>query len=221
MNSRLVAPVLLVLALAAVPAASAAAPGVKAAGTCPQFRVMHNDHIGSVKFPAGAYNMVTSQLSCQQSTVLFQQFLDRPSGNLPRPWKLALLSGQRRRFTKVGTKTDFQATPATPSPSPSTLTCPGTFAVLHNDRIGSMKLPAGNYRIARLTTKSLSCYTASYDFKYFLDHDSSGHLPSPWYTNPSTKTFYRGSSTDGFRVTKTSSFATGLFGSLLGLGVAG
>lgn len=196
-----------VTALLAAPAALAEAPTAGAAGKCPQFRVMHNDRIGSVKFPAGPYNMVTSQLTCSQSTRYFQQFLDRPSGNLPYPWKLSLLSGGRRRFTKVGTKVDFQATPAaepTPTPSPSGHTCPGYFHVLHNDRIGAMSLPAGRYSISLLNTDialtGLDCPTASNDFAYFLANDWSGRLPSPWYTNNATKTFYRGSNSVGFRV---------------------
>ncbi|MFM9022451.1 MAG: hypothetical protein ACKOK7_01680 [Solirubrobacterales bacterium] len=189
------------------PSAMAQAPSAGAAGACPQFRGMHNDRIGSVKFPAGPYNMVTSQLSCSQSTKLFQQFLDIPSGKLPSPWKLSLLSGGRRRFTKVGTKVDFQATPAaepTPTPSPSGHTCPGPFRVLHNDRIGKMSVPAGTYTISLLNTDvaltGLTCPVASSDFKYFLDYDYSDPLPSPWYTNPSTKTFYRGTNAVGFRI---------------------
>jgi hypothetical protein len=204
--------------LVAVPAASAS--GVSASGTCPQFRVLHNDHIGSVSFPAGPYNIVNSGMTCTQTTILFQQFLERPSGNLPKPWKLALLSGGRRRFTKVGTTVDFQATPVV-EPSPSTLACPGTFAVLHNDHIGKMSLPKGSYTITRLSSSALSCTTASHDFAYFLNNDWAGNLPSPWTMNTSTKTFYRGSATDGFRVTKTASYSNALLGSTESLGVAG
>lgn len=200
---------LAVTALVAAPAATAQAPGAGAAGKCPQFRVMHNDRIGSVKFPAGPYNMVTSQLSCTQSTQLFQQFLDLPSGNLPKPWKLSLLSGGRRRFTKVGTQVDFQATPATEPtppnpPTPSAYTCPGYFHVLHNDRIGNVSVPAGRYQIILLNSNvnitGLTCPVASTDFKYFLEYDYNDPPPSPWYTNAKTKTFYRGNQSVGFRI---------------------
>jgi hypothetical protein len=187
----------------------AQAPGANAAGKCPQFRVMHNDTISGVKFPAGPYDMVTSQLSCSQSTKYFQQWL--ASGRVAKGWKVKLLSGERRRFTKLGTKVDFQATPAsepTPTPSPSGHTCPGTFRVLNNDRIGGMKLPRGNYQIRLLNTDvaltGLNCQIASNDFAYFLNNDWSGRLPSPWYTNNSTRTFYRGTNAVGFSVKKVS-----------------
>ena len=49
----------------------------KAAGSCPNFRVMHNDHIGSVKFPAGPYKIVVSQISCASATRYMQTFLER------------------------------------------------------------------------------------------------------------------------------------------------
>lgn len=198
-----------VLALSAVAFAPAAFAGGKAAGTCPQFRVMHNDRIGSVTFPAGPYNMVTSELSCSQSTKLFQQFLDIPSGKLPSPWTLKQLSGGRRRFTKVGTKVDFQATPAaepTPPtpPTPSAYTCPGYFHVLHNDRVGNVSVPSGRYQIILLNSNvgitGLTCQVASTDFKYFLEYDYNDPPPSPWYTNSKTKTFYRGNPEVGFRI---------------------
>ena len=194
-------------ALAASPA-SASAPSAKAAGKCPQFRVLHNDTISGVKFPAGPYNMVVSLMTCQQSTTYFQQFL--AAGRVPSGWKVAIIPGtQNRRFTKLGTKVDFQATPATPATETSpelgasgTYVCPGTFHVLHNDRIGKMSLPAGRYQISLLSQTAMSCKSASNDFAYFLNNDWSGKLPTPWYTNNSTKTFYRGAADVGFRVTR-------------------
>jgi hypothetical protein len=191
------------------PSAMAQAPDAGAAGACPQFRVLHNDTISGVKFPAGPYNMVTSQLSCSQSTRYFQQWL--ASGRVASGWTVKLLSQGRRRFTKLGTKVDFQATPATeptPTPSPSGHTCPGPFRVLNNDRIGAMSLPKGTYQIRLLNTDvaltGLDCKTASNDFAYFLNNDWSGRLPSPWYTNNSTKTFYRGTNAVGFSVKRVS-----------------
>jgi len=195
--------------LLAAPAAMAESPDADAAGKCPQFRVLHNDSISGVKFPAGPYNMVTSQLSCSQSTKYFQQWL--ASGRVAKGWTVKLLSGERRRFTKVGTKVDFQATPAaepTPTPSPNGHTCPGTFRVLNNDRIGGMSLPRGNYTISLLNTDvgvtGLTCQVASNDFAYFLNNDWSGRLPSPWYANNSKRTFYRGTNAVGFSVKKVS-----------------
>ena len=196
--------------LLAAPAAMAQAPAAGAAGKCPQFRVLHNDMISGVKFPAGPYNMVTSEMSCAQSTRYFQQFLQ--AARVPKGWTVKLLSGERRRFTKLGTKVDFQATPATeptPTPSPNGHKCPGTFRVLHNDRIGKMQLPKGSYQITLLNTDTavtgLTCQVASNDFAHFLNQDWSGALPSPWYARSSTKTFYRGSPAVGFSVKRVGS----------------
>ena len=152
----------------------------------------------------------TSELSCAQSTKYFQQFLDIPSGKLPSPWTLKLLSGGRRRFTKGSTKVDFQATPASeptppaPTPTPSAYTCPGYFHVLHNDKVGNVSVPSGRYQIILLNSNvgltGLTCSVASTDFKYFLDYDYNSPPPSPWYTNSKTKTFYRGNPEVGFRI---------------------
>ncbi len=194
-------------AIAALPAAAQAATA-NASVACGQFRVMHNDHIGKVKFPAGPYNMVAFQMTCAQVTKDFQQFLQRPAGNLPKPWKVALLSNQHRGFTKVGTKLAFQATPVhDPTPGPN-VPCAGTFRVLHNDHIGAMKLPAGSYKISLLShnTPGLNCASASNEFAYFLNHDSGGVLPRPWKMNVSAKSFWMSpSTTDGFKVKRVGS----------------
>ena len=194
-----------VVALAGAPAAVAQAPA-KAALNCPQFRVLHNDRISGVSFPAGPYKMVTSgsNVTCQQATTYFQKFLAK--GKAYGGWQVALLSQGRRRFSKPGTTKDFQATPVsepTPTPGPKPYNCPGYFHVLHNDRIGDMQLPAGRYQIILLSGDSaakLNCQTASNDFAYFLNNDWSGKLPSPWWINGVMKTFYRGSKSVGFKV---------------------
>lgn len=54
--------------------------------------------------------------------------------------------------------------------------CP-SFRVLHNDRIGSASLPAGNYTIT--VEAGLSCQAASQLFTRFLE-DYDGVLPKPW-----------------------------------------
>ena len=186
----------------AAPAAASSAPA-KAAGTCPSFRVMHNDHISGVSFPSGPYNMVNSGMSCAQTTKYFQQFLN--SGHVPSGWTVKLLSGERRRFTKLHTTVDFQATLAkdpAPTPTPSGLTCAGTFRVLHNDHIGAMKLPAGSYtiKLASHDTPGLNCKIASNEFAYFLERDWNGVLPRPWKMNVGAKSFYMSVPSDGFSV---------------------
>ena len=195
-----------IVAVAALPVAAQAATA-NAAASCGQFRVMHNDKISGVSFPAGPYNMVNSGMSCAQTTKYMQEFLDK--GSVAKGWTVKLLSGQRRRFTKLKTNptVDFQATPvAEPTPSPSSLNCAGKFRVLHNDHIGAMKLPAGEYQITLNShdTPGLNCSSASHDFTYFLNNDWAGNLPRPWKMNTSQKSFYMNNDTrDGFHVTRT------------------
>jgi hypothetical protein len=57
--------------------------------------------------------------------------------------------------------------------------CPGTFKVQNNDRIGKLKLPAGNYVIK---VKRMSCQDASSNFTKFLDRPD-GDLPNGWTLN--------------------------------------
>jgi hypothetical protein len=56
-------------------------------------------------------------------------------------------------------------------------TCPGTFQVLHDDRIGTLKLPAGPYTIT--TSGKVTCNQASALFTRFLE-DWDGILPGGW-----------------------------------------
>ncbi len=82
--------------------------------------------------------------------------------------------------------------------------CPFTFRVLHNDRIGALQLPAGNYDIFVINQAQLSCEHATDLFRQFLE-DWDGRLPRPWINVRGTATFTRGSgSTIGFRVARAS-----------------
>ncbi len=57
---------------------------------CPgTFRVLNNDRIGKLILPKGPYYINSSKgLSCQAASNYFRQFLNRPDGKLPSPWKL-------------------------------------------------------------------------------------------------------------------------------------
>src|SRR5262245_31274858 len=71
------------------------------------------------------------------------------------------------------------------SPAPargSTTVCPGTFTVLHNDRIGALSLPAGRYVITVRTPVNLTCQGASQLFAQFLRRPK-GDLPNGWGVN--------------------------------------
>jgi hypothetical protein len=59
---------------------------------CPgNFRVLNNDRIGPLRFPKGRYRLVVpkgSIITCPNAAKLFRQFLNRPSGNLPKNWRM-------------------------------------------------------------------------------------------------------------------------------------
>jgi hypothetical protein len=76
---------------------------------CPTFRVLHNDRIGSVRFPRGTYQMTAlGGFSCQRSSKRFADFLQLPQGNLPSPWKLRGKTGTfERRRTGKGFQVNF------------------------------------------------------------------------------------------------------------------
>src|SRR5919204_581831 len=70
-----------------------ALPGTAAAKSaqCPTFRVLHNDRIGALFFPAGNYQIYIprhSTLPCPKASNLFARFLARPSGVLPGKWQM-------------------------------------------------------------------------------------------------------------------------------------
>ncbi len=67
---------------------------------------------------------------------------------------------------------------AAAAPSASAATCP-SFRVLHNDRIGAVNLPAGNYTLTTEESSGLSCGRASQLFARFLQ-DWDGNLPGNW-----------------------------------------
>jgi hypothetical protein len=96
------------------------------------------------------------------------------------------------------------ATAAGQGPTP----CPATFHVLHDDRIGSARLPEGMYQ---LTPTSLSCAQAAHLFAEFLK-DYDGRLPRPWrFTsdNPGEVSFTRGTGPDAFDALRTGDITPG------------
>jgi hypothetical protein len=81
------------------------------------------------------------------------------------------------------------------------LACPATFQVLHNDRIGRLKLPQGHYRIRIIDDQALTCQRASKLFAKFLQ-DFDGNLPGRWRLQVSTATFSKRGTDKAFRVKK-------------------
>ena len=143
--------------------------------------MLHNDSIGKLKLPAGHYQVtVRGGLSCAASTDWFARFLEDWDGVLPRPWKLNVAAAS---FTRGGSGVGFNVVRvANPSggggggrhPGYGKL-CPGTFRVLHNDRIGALRLPKGRYTITLLSLTGPSCARASKLFTNFLEQRLRGH----------------------------------------------
>jgi len=69
--------------------------------------------------------------------------------------------------------------------------CPATFEVLHDDTVGALYLPRGNYTITLLDPAALTCPEASDLFRQFLE-DYDGRLRRPWVVDAAEATFTRG-----------------------------
>jgi hypothetical protein len=90
------------------------------------------------------------------------------------------MSRKRLRVALVAAMATSALAVAVPSASAgeqSSAPCP-TFQVLHNDRIGSVVLPAGTYNISGLSG-GIDCTTAATFFARFLQ-DYDGVLPHHW-----------------------------------------
>ncbi len=204
------------LAISAIAAAAALAAPTGASAqavtpaVCPStFEVLHDDSIGKLILAKGAYTVTLldpSALTCDEASDLLRQFLEDFDGRLQRPW---VVNVPARSFTRGrGGSVGFSVTPAGTGGGggggggghhPIGTVCPGTFQVLHNDHIGSFALPKGQYLITLLAVGRITCARASSSFTRFLE-DYDGVLPRPWFVDPETGSFLRGSRNVGFRV---------------------
>jgi hypothetical protein len=206
-RSAVLATASLLAAVALTSPASASAQTATPA-LCPAtFAVLHDDQIGSLSLPAGAYAVTVldpSRLSCAQASDLFRQFLEDWDGRLPRPW---VADRTTRTFTRgAGGSVGFSVAPTGGHSGggggghhPHGAVCPGTFQVLHDDRIGDFQLPRGSYTITLLSVGRLTCTRAASFLSRFLQ-DFDGILPTPWVLDPETGSFMRGSRNVGFRI---------------------
>ena len=197
----------LLAALAILSPATASAQTATPA-LCPStFAVLHDDQIGSMSLPAGAYAITVldpARLSCAQASDLFRQFLEDWDGRLPRPW---VANPATRTFTRgSGGSVGFSVAPTGGHSGggggghhPHGSACPGTFRVLHNDRIGTFQIPRGSYTITLLSVGRVTCARAATLLSRFLQ-DFDGVLPRPWVLDPETGSFMRGSRNVGFRI---------------------
>jgi hypothetical protein len=199
---------LLLLAVVAVTLAlPAGASAQSGSAVCPAtFEVLHDDTVGALYLPKGAYTVTllnASRLSCAKASDLFRQFLEDWDGKLPRPW---VVDAQSATFRRGSSGVGFSVAPASNNNGggggghhPTGSACPGTFRVLNDDYIGTFEIPKGNYRITLLSVGRISCSQASAYFKSFLT-DYDGILPSPWFIDTETGSFLRGSRNVGFRI---------------------
>ena len=135
--------------------------------------------------PAGSYQLTTldrRRSAARPRRAAFRRFLQDFDGQLPSPWQLNALTGT---FVRGSGPAAFEvapaATPVTPSAGGSTThpagdRCPGTFRVLHDDRIGRLRLPAGRYRITLGPSEPVGCAASSRALARFLARPA-GRLP--------------------------------------------
>ncbi len=205
----------LLAALFLLPAGSA--PAASSSTCSSTFQVLHNDHIGNMSLPAGAYTVtVSGSLSCSSASTLFASFLQDYDGNLAYPWhannaKLSFTSGNGPTGFSVK-RASFPAPPSTPATPANPVACPAVFSNLQNDHIGTAQYPKGSYRLS-LTSGGFTCLQASQLFAIFLDSPID-NLPSPWSTatissNPATTRFANLSNGVGFQTTFISSSTGG------------
>jgi hypothetical protein len=190
------------------PAGSASAAEVKCRST---FHVLHNDHVGKMNLPKGHYKIILldnqRRLTCGRASELFTRFLEDFDGKLPNGWHTVPATKTfLRRNSGAGFRVKRKAAGGGGNhghhPSGTGKRCPGTFRVQHNDRIGKLKLPQGDYVITRLTNNKPTCPKASTLFARFLQFPS-GDLPSHWHLDPDTASFTRRHTNNGFRVKQT------------------
>ena len=183
---------------------------VRCTGT---FRVLHDDHVGRLSLPRGRYRitiLASGRPSCAQSSALFTRFLEDYDGILPGGWRVAAASSTFLRAAGVG----FHVSRAGGNggggneereqggggrhPLNGSF-CPAPFRVLHNDRIGALRLAKGDYWIVLLQRRGLNCAQAERLFVRFLE-SPGGHLPPPWLLEPQTASFLRSAGGVGFRI---------------------
>jgi hypothetical protein len=201
-----------ILAAALVASAVLAAPApAQAPAACPAtFAVLHDDRIGALTLPRGDYTITVTALPCAEAADLFRQFLQDVDGVLPSPWRMdaatATFAGALGQAFSVARAAQPSGGGGGSHPATGTR-CPATFDVLHDDRIGALRLPAGQYAITLLAIGRLSCAQAADRFTDFL-RDWNGKLPGGWIVDPETGTFLR-SAHVGFRVKPTGTAASG------------
>lgn len=187
-----------------VSAALGSVPAAQAATACPaSFAVQHDDRIGNLDLPKGSYQVrVTGALTCSRATSLFATFLQDYDGVLQGGWRYRARGVGQGSFTHRRPSASFSVTRRRGGgggPPVVRLTCPSAFRVLNDDVIGELPVPAGRYRLTRLSAVSPTCEQASTLFASFLEHPD-GRLPGGWAVLAEEGAFVKGSLNNGFRI---------------------
>jgi hypothetical protein len=158
------------------------------------YTLRHADRIGRLVLKKGKYRIVrlsTISPRCPRAGRLLTRFLEDFDGQLPGNWVLLAQTGT---FANGSVQDGFRVEPwvgggggNTPDSRAETR-CNVNFHVLHNDRIGPLRFPAGRYSI---DVRNLTCQRASSLFSRFLSIPS-GRLTGGWKINAQTGTIFKG-----------------------------
>jgi len=163
--------------------------------SCPGFKVLHDDRIGSAELPAGTYSVIAAEdLGCEAASKLFTRFLQDWDGNLPRPWRVTGEGSGVASFSRGGGMGGFTVRRTGGSgggtnPEIGKL-CPGTFTVNAGSDVGPLYFAKGQYLLYIPARSGITCRRASVLFTRFLAAPG-GMLPSPWRVLTQTATFYK------------------------------
>jgi hypothetical protein len=181
------------------------------------FRVLNDDHVGALSLPRGDYAIAilsSGRPTCAQAAILFTRFLEDYDGKLPGGWRVNAGSSTFLRAPGIGFRValsggaggggsggdgEVENGGSNGKHPIGASFCPAPFRVLHDDRIGPLSVPKGDYRIALLQRNGLRCTRAEILFARFLTAPRN-HLPPPWLLEPQTASFLRSASGPGFRI---------------------
>ena len=154
--------------------------------------MLHNDRIGALRLPAGAYTITLlsiGRLTCAQASSRLTAFLQDFDGKLPGGWIVDPETGTFLRSALVG----FRIKPAGPPSGGATVPgrrCGGdAFSVDTAHRFPGLRVRPGAYRIWVLRS-GLSCNRAAQQLGNLFDF-VNGTLPRRWSITTSTATFRR------------------------------
>ena len=181
----------LVAALALVALGGA---GSASAATCPSFKVLHDDRIGTVVLPAGSYEVTTDTgLGCQAASQLFARFLQDWDGNLPKPWRAVAEGSGRASFTRPGLAGfAVNRTGSSGGGGNSELgrLCPDAYTVNAASSFGPLYFAKAQYLLYIPARSGITCRRAAVLFTRFLAAPG-GMLPAQWRMKSQTATFFK------------------------------